>query len=221
MRFPRSLGALLLVAAPLAAPAAQDTTKTTPADSAKPAAPRREGLPLATTRSVRFTTDEGTWMSLDVSPDGRTIVFDLVGDLYTLPVAGGKATRLTSGPAFDGQPRWAPDGRTIVFASDRSGAENLWLMDADGGNQRALTKGDKNQYVSPEWTPDGQYIAVSRTTTDIRASTYELYLIHRDGGTGVKLAGASGAGSSGPQAGGGAPIDNYMGAAFGPDGRYV
>ena len=218
MRFLRSLGALLLLAAPLRA---QDTTKTAAADTAKAAAPRREGLPLTTTRNVRFTTDEGTWMSLDVSPDGRTIVFDLVGDIYTLPMAGGKATRLTSGPAFDGQPRFSPDGRTIVFASDRSGAENLWLMDADGANQRALTKGDKNQYVSPEWTPDGQYLAVSRTTTDVRASTYELYLIHRDGGTGVKLAGASGAGSSGPQAGGGAPIDNYMGAAFGPDGRYI
>jgi Tol biopolymer transport system component len=180
-----------------------------------------QGLPLAGTRHVRFTTDEVTWMSLDVSPDGQTIVFDLLGDLYTVPISGGPATRITDGMAFDAQPRFSPDGETIVFASDRSGAENLWLMDADGRNPRALTKGDKGQYISPEWTPDGKYIVVSRATTDVRASTYELYLYHIDGGSGVKLAGASGAGSSGPQAGGGAPLDNYMGAAFGDDPRYI
>src|SRR5690606_24177612 len=161
------------------------------------------GLPLEGTRHVRFTTDEVTWMSLDVSPDGQTIVFDALGDLYSVPITGGKATRLTDGMAFDAQPRYSPDGKTIVFASDRSGAENLWLMAADGKNPRALTSGDKGQYISPEWTPDGTYTVVSRATTDVRASTYELYLYHIDGGSGVKLAGASGAGSSGPQAGGG------------------
>jgi Tol biopolymer transport system component len=160
-------------------------------------------------------------MSLDVSPDGRTIVFDLLGDLYAVPLAGGAATRLTDGMAFDAQPRYSPDGKTIVFASDRSGAENLWLIDADGKNPRALTKGDKGQYISPEWTPDGKYIVTSRSTTDVRASTYELFLYHIDGGSGVKLAGASGGGSSGPQAGGGSPIDNYLGAAFGNDPRYI
>src|SRR5712691_900191 len=71
-------------------------------------APRADGLPLETTRRLQFTTDEGTWLSLDVSPDGRTIVFDLLGDLYTLPLAGGKATRITSGPAFDTQARFSP-----------------------------------------------------------------------------------------------------------------
>jgi Tol biopolymer transport system component len=209
-----------LVAAALAlasaAAGAQDTTR---ADSAR--SDSATGLPLAGERTVRFTTDEVTWMSLDVSPDGRTIVFDLVGDLYTVPVTGGAATRITSGMAFDAQPRYSPNGETIVFASDRSGAENLWLIDADGENPRALTKGDKGQYISPEWTPDGKYIVTSRSTTDVRASTYELFLYHIDGGSGVKLAGASGAGSSGPQAEGGAPIDNYLGAAFADDPRYI
>ena len=73
-------------------------------------------------------------MSLDVSPDGRTLVFDLLGDLYTLPIGGGSATRITSGSGFDGQPRFSPDGRSIVFVSDRSGGENLWLVDPDGRN---------------------------------------------------------------------------------------
>ena len=161
-------------------------------------------------------------MSVDVSADAKTIVFDLAGDIYTVPVEGGKATRLTSGMAIDAQPRYSPDGRTIVFASDRTGAENLWLMDADGKNPRALTRGDRGQYISPEWTPDGKYILVSRSSTDIRASTYELYMYHIDGGSGVRLAGSGGAGgSSAPQAGGGAALDNYLGAAFGPDPRYV
>src|ERR1051325_4728445 len=62
------------------------------AGSAPPDPPNT--LPLKTTRIARFTTDEGTWMSLSLSPDGRTILFDLLGDLYTLPINGGKATRL-------------------------------------------------------------------------------------------------------------------------------
>ena len=104
--------------------------------------PRNPTLPLKTTRTVSFTTDEGTWISLDVSPDGRTIVFDLVGDLYTMPIGGGKATRITDGPAIDAQPRFSPDGKTIVFASDRSGGENLWFIDPNGKNARPVTRGD-------------------------------------------------------------------------------
>src|SRR5689334_21798870 len=110
--------AALLPTALLAQSAAQD-------DSAARVAARGATLPLVATRTLKFTTDEGTWISLDLSPDGRTIVFDLLGDLYTLPVAGGKATRLTSGLAFDAQPRWSPDGKRIAFTSDRSGSENV------------------------------------------------------------------------------------------------
>ena len=68
-------------------------------------------LPMEPTRTVAFTTDEGTWLSLDVSPDGKTIIFELLGDLYTLPYRGGKATRITSGMAFDSQPSYSPDGK--------------------------------------------------------------------------------------------------------------
>ena len=108
-----------------------------PADTTKRDTTKKdEGLPLGMTRSVDFETTEGTWMSLDVSPDGKTIVFELLGDLYTLPLAGGSATRITTGPAFDSQPRWSPDGKRIVFLSDRSGAENIWLCDAAGANRR-------------------------------------------------------------------------------------
>src|SRR5438034_2271639 len=105
-----------------------------------------EELPLKPARAVEFTTSEGTWISLDVSPDGRTIVFELLGDLYTLPITGGAATRITSGPGFDSQPRWSPDGKRIVFLSDRSGAENIWLCDPDGSHGKALTTGTNNLY---------------------------------------------------------------------------
>ena len=112
-------------------------------DSAAKAAVKSKTLPLIPTRSLRFTATEGTWISLDVAPDGRTILFELLGDLYTLPIAGGTATRITSGQGFDMQPRYSPDGKSIVFVSDRNGSENLWIADADGANARALTTGER------------------------------------------------------------------------------
>ncbi|HSJ65631.1 MAG TPA: amidohydrolase family protein [Gemmatimonadaceae bacterium] len=180
-------------------------------------------LPLEPTRTTRFTTREGTWVSLDVSPDGRQIVFDLAGDLYTMPIAGGKATRITEGMAFDGQPRYSPDGTKIVYVSDRSGSDNLWIADADGTNARALTKMEKRQFVSPEWTPDGKYIVTSRNNS-LFAPVYELYLYHVDGGSGIKMTGPAGGAQQPPPGGGpggGGGPNNYVGAAFGSDPRYV
>ncbi len=114
--------------------------------------------PRADARSLSFDLHEGTWLSVDVSPDGQTLVFDLLGDLYTLPMAGGEARALTTGPAYDTQPRFSPDGKTVAFTSDRSGIENIWLVDADGKNPRALTE-EKDMYVrTPAWTPDGTYV---------------------------------------------------------------
>jgi len=189
------------------------------ADTAKKTAPNSD-LPIIPTRQAAFTTDEGTWMSLDVSPDGKTIVFDLVGDLYTLPLAGGKATRITSGMAFDGQPRYSPDGSTIVFVSDRSGYENLWLIDANGQNPRALTKDKDAQYISPAWTPDGKYLVVSRTKTGILGSRYDLVLMNKDGGSGLQLTGP-GTQSAPPDPLAPPPFNNYMGAMVAPDNRYI
>jgi Tol biopolymer transport system component len=186
------------------------------ADSAKKTAPNSD-LPLIPTRPLKFTTDEGTWMSLDLSPDGRTIVFDLLGDLYTVSTNGGSATRIVGGSGFDGQPRFSPDGKSIVYVSDRSGSENLWLVDPDGRNQRALTKGSGFAYASPDWTPDGNYIVTSKG-----AGLFDLWMIHKDGGAGFKLTGQTppaAAGGGGP--GGGAGPNNFMGADVSPDGRYI
>ncbi len=89
-------------------------------------------LPLKPERTIEFDTDEGTWLSLDVSPDGRTIVFELLGDIYTLPITGGRAVPLLSGMAMETQPRFSPDGKQIAFLSDRDGSENVWTVDVDG-----------------------------------------------------------------------------------------
>ncbi|MBA3559714.1 MAG: PD40 domain-containing protein [Gemmatimonadaceae bacterium] len=196
--------------------AAQDSTRADTA--AKPAA--KKDLPLKSARTVKFTTDEGTWLSLDVSPDARTIVFEMLGDLYTLPIAGGKAMRITDGMAFDAQPRYSPDGKHIVFVSDRNGSENVWVMDSDGKNARGITKMEKTQFVSPEWTPDGKYIAVSRNAAQW-APVYELYLYHKDGGSGVKMTNTASAPSGPPNPLTAPTPNNYVGAAFGKDSRFV
>jgi len=168
----------------------------------------KKDLPLAPDRTIAFDTSEGSWISLDVAPDGRTIVFELLGDLYTVPLAGGAATSITSGMMFDSQPRYSPDGGKLVFLSDRNGDENIWMSDADGSNPRPLTKGKNTRYWSPEWTPDGKYIIVSRSG-GANVGT-QLWLYHVDGGSGVNLTG----GEERRQL-------NPLGAAFGKDERFV
>jgi len=134
-----------------------------------------EGLPLKPARTISFTTDEGTWISTDASPDGQTLIFDLLGDLYVLPIGGGAAKALTRGMAFDTQPRFSPDGRHIAFVSDRDGSENIWIMTTDGGNARPLTSGKDTVFISPEWTPDGGGIVAAKTGV-VRNSMVELWL---------------------------------------------
>ena len=205
--------------APRPAASAPRWAADTARDSTKDTTKKNDSLPLTPTRTVSFDVSEGTWLSLDVSPDGSRIVFELLGDLYTMPLAGGTATRITSGPSFDSQPRYSPDGKHIVFLSDRSGAEQIWTADADGANPKELTKGGSNLYASPEWTPDGNYIVASRTT-GVLGSVYELWLYHKDGGSGTAMIKS---GPPGPA--GGSPFRgpgwNTLGAAFGTDPRYV
>ena len=167
----------------------------------------RKGLPLEPTRTVRFTTERGSWMSVDVSPDGSTIVFDLLGDLYTLPIEGGTAIPLMTGQAFEAQPRFSPDGTEVLFVSDRSGGQNLWILSTDGSDTTQVTQGNNNLYTSPEWAPDGVYIVASRTFSPLGGAA-KPWLFHRDGGSGVAVV---------------AEPDNLklIGAAFGPDERYV
>src|SRR5256714_9069265 len=122
----------------------------------------KKGLPLKSERKIEFTTDEGTWMSLDVSPDGKTIVFELVGDIYTLPIEGGQAKLIDGGMSFDSQPKFSPDGQWIAFLSDREGSENIWIMHPDGTGVKQVSKDPNNDFTSPSCAPDGKYIFVSQ-----------------------------------------------------------
>jgi len=161
-------------------------------------------------QEIGIDTEEGTWMSVDVAPDGREIVFDLLGDLYSIPIGGGEATQLTSGISWDEQPRFSPDGSTIAFTSDRGGADNLWLIDRDGANPRAVTKETYRLVNSPAWTPDGEWIAVRKHFTKFRsAGAGEVWIYHRSGGDGLQLVEK--------------PNDQKdLGEpAFSPDGRYL
>ena len=119
-------------------------------------------FPPGERREIPLDVRSGTWMSIDVSPDGERLAFDLLGDIYSLPIAGGEARRIIGGMSFESQPKFSPDGKKIVFISDRSGAENVWIADPDGSNPKAITKGRNLEYVSPSWTPDGRIVFAHR-----------------------------------------------------------
>lgn len=159
-----------------------------------------EELPLEPGHYMTGTFTEGSWLSVDVSPDGSTLVFDFLGDLYTLPITGGKAVPLTRGMGFDAQPRFSPDGQHVVFTSDRSGGENVWIVSVDGSDEKAVTSGKTDSYLSPEWTPDGDYIVATKGS--------KIWMWHRDGGAGVQVI-KEPAGL------------RTVGAAFGPDERFI
>jgi dipeptidyl aminopeptidase/acylaminoacyl peptidase len=132
-------------------------------------------LPIRTTRIARFTTDEGTWMSLAVSPDGRTIMLDLLGDVYTVPITGGKATRILGGNSMDVHPTFSPDGKWIAFVSDRSGSDQLWIANASGSDPVRQSSLPTGSMSFPVWTPDGEYILGAQN------------LYHLAGGEGVRV----------------------------------
>ncbi len=202
---------VLLLLSLLASPfvfGAEEKSSDKKAEAKKPAKLDVNAVP-ENARKVEFTTDEGTWMDVDISPDGKTILFDLLGDIYRVGVAGGKATRVTSGPAWDYAPRYSPDGRTIVFCSDRGGNMNLWLMASDGSSPRALTEEKDATLSSPSWTPDGLYVlARKEETSKAGIPPVEIWMYHRDGGTGVKVISKD-------------KLDTSAGPVASPDGRYV
>lgn len=144
--------------------------------------------PIGPTYEVPIKVDEGTWMNLDVSPDGSEIVFDLLGDIYLLPLSGGTAKALTSGMAWDMQPRFSPDGHSIAFTSDRGGGDNIWIMGHDGSDPQQVTDESFRLLNNPAWSPDGQWIAARKHFTSQRSlGAGEIWLYHRSGGKGLQL----------------------------------
>jgi imidazolonepropionase-like amidohydrolase/Tol biopolymer transport system component len=192
----------------LAVAAATDSTTT----AAKPKdAPKWDvANPPGPWKDIPIDVTEGTWMSVDVSPQGDAIVFDFLGDLYEIPMAGGEAKALTSGIAWDEQPRYSPDGKHIAFTSDRAGGDNIWIMKRDGSDPKQVTKEKFRLLNSPDWTPDGDYIVARKHFTSTRsAGAGEMWLYHRTGGEGVQMTKR--------------PNDqkDVGEPAFSPDGRYL
>ncbi len=181
----RTLGNVALFAAALALPLTSSAQE-------KPAPEWDTTQARGTTRNIDFDTNEGTWMSLTQSPDGKWIVFDLLGHIYRMPASGGKADSLTqdSGVAINQTPRFSPDGKSIAFISDRKGQNNLWVMDADGKNPRQVYNDKTFRALAPVWTPDGNYIIVQRQGTRPGMGSpfgWSLVMYHKDGGSGITL----------------------------------
>lgn len=142
----------------------------------------------ATIEQVPIQTDEATWMDVDVSPDGRTLAFTVLGDIYTMPITGGTPRRIASGLAWEVQPRFSPDGSKIAFTSDRSGGDNIWVMNTDGSDMRQVTDEDFRLLNQPNWSPDGRFIiAKKHFTTQRSAGTGEIWMYHVSGGGGVAV----------------------------------
>lgn len=161
-------------------------------------------------KEVSFSVDEGTWMNVDVSPDGKEIVFDLLGDIYIMPFSGGEAKVLRQGLAFEVQPRFSPDGRKILFTSDAGGGDNIWMMNRDGSNAVQVTKESFRLLNNGVWSPDGEYIVARKHFTSTRsAGAGEMWMFHTSGGGGLQLTARKN------------DQQDVNEPCFSPDGRYV
>ena len=165
-------------------------------------------------RTITIDTEQTTWSNVSVSADGETVLFDMLGDIYTVPLSGGEATALTQDIAWNFQPTFSPDGTQIAFISDRGGADNLWVMDADGGNPRQVSQEQSNIVHNPAWSPDGRYLAAKKSFMGSRSiAGGEIWMFHAASqGKGLQLT---------ERPNGEEDQKNQADPAFSADGRYV
>ncbi|MBC3876072.1 amidohydrolase family protein [Undibacterium flavidum] len=166
--------------------------------------------PPGESKMAKLDIKTGTWMSVDVSPDGKQIIFDVLGDLYLMPIAGGEAKALTHTMAWEMQARFSPDGKQIAYMSDAGGGDNIWVMNIDGSEAHAVTKEDFRLLNNPVWHPNGQFIAARKHYSGTRSlGSGEIWMFHASGGSGVQI-------NEKPN------WQKDLGEpAFSPDGRYV
>ena len=139
-------------------------------------------------KTVSIETDQTTWSSLDVTPDGKQFVFDMLGDIFIASTNGGNARALTQDFAWNIHPAVSPDGKEVAFISDRDGLSNVWLMDIDGSNLRQITKEKKYLIHAPKWSPDGQYLLVTKGIMSSRSiPAGEIWMYHKNGGDGLAI----------------------------------
>ena len=162
---------------------------------------------------VTIKTNETTWSSLDVAPNGEFMVFDMLGDLYKVSMSGGDATPLTQDFAWNIHPSISPDGKHIAFISDKDGLSNVWVMDIDGSNLRQVTKEKSNLIHSPKWSPDGEYLVVTKGIMSSRSiPAGEIWMYHKSGGDGLQIK-ARNSGKRDQQ--------NIADPVFSHDGKYI
>ena len=193
---------------------AQDVQTTKAISDTKTKKPKWDVLnPPYKLNSVSIDTDETTWSSLDITPDGKSIVFDMLGDLYIVSIAGGQARSLTQDFAWNIQPTVSPDGTKIAFISDRGGISNIWVMNIDGTSLKQISDEKKNIIHSPKWSPDGEYIVAMKGIMSSRSiPAGEIWLYHRSGGAGYLIK---------KRKGGKREQKNIADPAFSPDGKYL
>ncbi|MBM4186772.1 MAG: amidohydrolase family protein [Gemmatimonadetes bacterium] len=126
-------------------------------------------------KTLEFTTSEGTWISVDVSPDGRTIAFDLLGKLYEMPIAGGPARAITRGRSYDQFPRYSPDGTKILFTSDRTGRDEVWLLHRGTDSLQRVSRHDYRAFQG-NWSRDGRFVYHGGMDLGARFAAYRVDL---------------------------------------------
>jgi Tol biopolymer transport system component len=130
------------------------------------------GLPIKAERTISISTNESSYLDVDISPDGSTILFTCLGELFSVPAKGGVATQLTRGLAINRCPIWSPDGKLIAYESDATGFQKLHVTNLSGNFKKVFdVKSSDGEILKPIWFPDSKQIAQFRTVYHLTGVT--------------------------------------------------